>query len=370
MGKAPAGVTETLILNFTDMNKITSDSMLLELAGTVNAVPAILLVHPEIVEQMMLDTIARMSTVSNCLTTAYNRDCVKNDSREANRERDDAIALLMHLAKGFARYPKRAEAARREAGARLYAIVKKYRRMSHLSYDAQSAAMESLYLELNEPEAQADIRLLGDEVSNAVELIRTTDLAFRNARAEYCLRYVNRGPAAGHYRKELLDLFNNVFVPHLTALMNIDEATYGAFGREVEARIKRLNQTVRQRAERRRAARAKAAARQAKEESGEEMSEQAADVVNETTAECEQEAIRQANLSDNKEDRTVMPESELSTGRCAEQEPGGETPISANAVQSVVRQSCKLDSSIREGGYEEIAFDPGLRTRAGDEKLV
>lgn len=264
------------------MHKITSNSMLMELAGITDAVAATLNVHPEIVEQILLAIILEMSNFSNLIKAAYKRDYVLNECREANRERDDAISLVTHLARGFARYPKSAEPEKREAGARIYAVIRKYRRLSHLSYDAQSAAMLSLYDELRQPRLEADIRLLGDSMANAVALIETTDRAFMNARAEYSIRYEQRGPSACYYRKRLLDLFNNSFVPYLTALMNVDEATYGAFGREVEARIVIANRTVRQRAERKKAARAGAASIE-EEKNETKANEQKAEEINEAT---------------------------------------------------------------------------------------
>lgn len=225
----------------------------IEVAGTIDSFQAMLAQTPNVTEKKLLDVLAEMNTLSTSLKIAYKRDCVLNLTKAANAERNDAISLVLHLARGFARYPKQSGAAIREAGTLIYGIIRKYRGIRHLSYDGQAAAMESLYTEFAQPEAQAAITLLGDKMTDAVALIDSTDKAFVKARVDYHILYLQRGEPATQYKLRLLDLCNSTFLSMLQGFVNVDQATYGEFAELVKKRVRIANVTVRLRRARRKA---------------------------------------------------------------------------------------------------------------------
>jgi hypothetical protein len=116
------------------------------------------------------------------------------------------------------------------------------------SYSTESSLINSLLGDLAKPDMQEPVAA----VSGCAELIavlQTAQEAFEQARVAYEEEKAQEGTEtnATTLKKEVIDVINNRLVVYLDAMMLVDEATYGAFGRTVAEIIDATNEMVKKR---------------------------------------------------------------------------------------------------------------------------
>ncbi|MFW5774394.1 MAG: DUF6261 family protein [Tangfeifania sp.] len=113
------------------------------------------------------------------------------------------------------------------------------------SYSTESSLINSLLTDLAKPGVQEAI----DAISGCAALITALRAAqddFEQARIAYEAEKAQEGAEANAttLKKEVTDVINNRIVVYLNAMMLVDDAAYGAFGRTVAEIIDENNEMV------------------------------------------------------------------------------------------------------------------------------
>ena len=180
---------------------------------------------------------ARISALSDALTTAIKRDKVYSGLEEADAVRDEAILALDALLSGYAVVPL---AAVSEKAKKLKAVFDKYgKAITRAKYDEESSYIESLLQDFAAAmSAEESESLTGYQ--ELVAKLRAAEDDFKAKTAAYVKAGATVNESASAVKKQLTSFINGTFIPYLASVSGISDA-YTGFALEVAARIERVN---------------------------------------------------------------------------------------------------------------------------------
>lgn len=191
-------------------------------------------------------TVAELETLSAQITTAILQDKTLSTLDEADGTRDEAVKTLGKMLSAYAVFPIE---SKKELAEPLNAIYEKYAKaaITSANYTSESSMIESMLEDFAAASVSANIKGL-EGVTEAIAAIRTAQDDFAKANDEYVKASANKGAAASSYHKPIVSLVNEKLVPYLNAMVIAGNANCTEFAKNVEAEIKRTNETISKRA--------------------------------------------------------------------------------------------------------------------------
>lgn len=192
-------------------------------------------------DAFIASTMAELTPLSRQLTEAVKRERL-GSLVEADRARDAVILDLGTLIEGYTAIPFEAQ---RMAAFAVKAVFDKYgKRIVSESYATESSLIESLLIDLSAPELAGMIAQLPG-IAELIAALRRAQDDFNVAKDQQTERAASDdAPSATSLRKGITAKINDRLIPYLNAMAIANEAVFGAFIKQVEVEIGRVNDTV------------------------------------------------------------------------------------------------------------------------------
>ncbi|WP_299577592.1 DUF6261 family protein [uncultured Sunxiuqinia sp.] len=180
------------------------------------------------------------------LIAAIKRIKIASELEEQDELRDDAMRALYYLILGFLHHP---DTAVKQAAERVFKVIEHYGlSMVDESYSSESSLIDSLLLDLEGPNLQADIAALSG-CAELIAALKTAEDNFEATRLAY-----EEGKAAEAtlqnataLKRKVAGVINKKLVIYLRAMVQVDTETYGSFGGTVAEIIASNNENVKRR---------------------------------------------------------------------------------------------------------------------------
>ncbi|MBQ9242948.1 MAG: hypothetical protein IJ165_06950 [Proteobacteria bacterium] len=192
-------------------------------------------------DAFLKEMMAELAPLSRQLTEAIKRDRVSSGLADADGVRDAVIVDLGTLLEGYTAIPFEDQKA---AAIEVKAVFDKYgKRIANESFARESSLIESLLIDLNAPVLSGAIKQLPG-VPELISSLRRAQDDFNAANDLQTELAAEKTTSATSLRKEIIARFNERCIPYLNVMaLSADEA-YGAFIKQVEIEINRVNDTV------------------------------------------------------------------------------------------------------------------------------
>ena len=187
-----------------------------------------------------------LEEVNSKAIIALKKDKAQSDLDEYDARRDSAYRSLLYLCKGFTHHPE--EAVKTSAIA-LEEVMDKYGfDLVSASYSAESALIDSLMADLENPELAAKMELLPgftgltDQLKQAQEGFKQAEYTYLQAREKE-----HSVPVASHLKKDLMSIINTQLVVYLRAMMVVHPDQYESLASQVAMLISQTNSIIKKR---------------------------------------------------------------------------------------------------------------------------
>jgi hypothetical protein len=180
------------------------------------------------------------------LLEAIKRAKAESDLEEKDEVRDNGLRSLVYLVQGFTHHP---DPAVKAAAVKVDDVLDRYGlSVTDESYSTESSLINSLLTDLAKPNMQEAIAALSG-CAELIAALRAAQDDFEQARIAYEAEKAQEGTEANAttLKKDVTDIINNRIVVYLNAMMLVDDAAYGAFGRTVAEIIDENNEMVKRR---------------------------------------------------------------------------------------------------------------------------
>lgn len=188
----------------------------------------------------------RLQESSSLLSGAINRMKAESDLEIADEKRDQDARALFYLVRGYTYHPN--ETIKAAAG-QVYQVLQHYGiAITGESYSTESSLIGSMLGDLSQTKLKDAI----DTLSGCGELIaalQTSNAKFEAARIAFEEEKAQEGTqeSASALKNMVVALVNKQLVVYLLAMMQVNEATYGSFGRTIAEIIADNNEVVKKR---------------------------------------------------------------------------------------------------------------------------
>ncbi|SHJ98038.1 hypothetical protein SAMN05444280_1455 [Tangfeifania diversioriginum] len=189
---------------------------------------------------------AELEPATERLTAAINQSRAESVLDEKDAVRDEKFRGLFYLVSGFVHHP---DPAIKAAANEMEELLNDYGlSVVGESYAIESSLIQSLLTDLAKPKYQSSIEALSG-CAELIAALQTAQADFEQARVAYEEEKAREGNRqnATEVKKEVLDITNDKLVVYLRAMIQLDDATFGDFGRTVGEIIAENNETVKRR---------------------------------------------------------------------------------------------------------------------------
>ncbi len=183
---------------------------------------------------------------SQLLNAAIGRTKEKSEQKTNDEVRDEKISGLYFLLLSFSHHP---DAQISEAAQSLLAIFNHYGlEIKDESFTRESSLLNSMLADFNKTKALEAIALVPQcaeyiaALQQAQDIFEDSRLAFESAQAQE-----GTLENATQLKKEVIEQVNNLLVPYLNVMVQLDEETYGTYARVVSELISTNNEVVNKR---------------------------------------------------------------------------------------------------------------------------
>lgn len=223
------------------MNKIISKIRIAEIDGLSDTIVMHYKEAAALADDAFLKGVmAEVEDLSARITAAIKQDKAVSSLDEADTARDNAVKNLGTLLEGYAAIPL---AAKKASAEKLCAVFAKYgKAVTTANYTAESSLIESLLGDFAAVD-KADIATL-DGVAESIAEVRAAQDAFAKANVEFTKATTSKSESASSVKKPLLAAINDKLLPYLSTMTMVNEDAYGAFARNVENEIAKMNEVV------------------------------------------------------------------------------------------------------------------------------
>ena len=174
------------------------------------------------------------------LLTAFKKQKVVSGLDEADKIRDEAETAFFAVLDGYASFPLE---AKKSAAKKILEVAEKYRGLTRLALNKQSAETMSMLSDLANPEFEGAIKEL-DGVGDLIEKITAAQESFRKEEARLVQEKTSSTDSATTLRKRLYSLINDDIIPYLNIAAKHGGDEYEELSKKIAAEVERTNAKV------------------------------------------------------------------------------------------------------------------------------
>ena len=171
------------------------------------------------------------------LLTAFKKQKVVSGLDDADKVRDDAETSFFAVLDGYAAFPL---AAKKSAAQKLLEVAQKYRGLTRLPLNKQTAETMSMLSDLAAPELEGAIKEL-DGVGDLIEKIAAAQEEFRKEEARLVEAKSSSTDSATTLRKKLFSLINDDIIPYLNIASKHAGAEYEELSKKIATEVEKTN---------------------------------------------------------------------------------------------------------------------------------
>lgn len=189
---------------------------------------------------------SELEPYSKKLTEAIRQSNAESTLDKKDEKRDDEVRGVNYMLLGYLHNP---DSVIKEAAEAVAKVFDKYGvSVTGESYASESSLINSLLGELGKPGLQNAIAAM-PVFAEQISALQIAQDEFEDARVTYEEQKAKEGirENATELKKKVAGIINDKLVVYLRAMMQVDETTYGDFGRTVGEIISNNNETVKRR---------------------------------------------------------------------------------------------------------------------------